>query len=377
MRELFERLEDGGISEPGVSDLQLETESVQLAYQDVVLRIDGAGGVLTRIGRALSFFASHFDIGPGATLSPDVLMILRHFDEYSVDSSIVKPENRITIRTGAPRPFNLWGYAQRRPDRLETVYSPETRTAIVMDRHRKRIDLYVTESSSIQLIELVRDLVIKILESRRRLMVHAAACSREGSATLLIGAKGAGKTTLLLDLVYRRGLRLVSGDKVVLSAGDGTSVAHGWPDMPHLGLGTIRQYPSLLDAIDELGLVPPSSHARDKFLIPQETFDEELRIEYARLPLPVGAILMPHITEVATPRIQRARFRADDAIRPHLELAWNDPFRQWHHFLQISSPDEMQPWIDQVSESLRDVPVFECFGPEPLDDDDFLRIFAE
>lgn len=134
---------------------------------------------------------------------------------------------------------------------IEYVKCTKTDTILSFDKENKKIiistQLQNAEQDELVLIEFIRDLVLKNEENHGVAVVHATSALKDDKATLIIGSKGKGKSTLLLELVSKHGYKLISGDKTFLWMEDGKLRASGWPDYPHLGLGTLSKYPEFVE----------------------------------------------------------------------------------------------------------------------------------
>ncbi|SCK38902.1 hypothetical protein [Streptomyces sp. WMMB 322] len=132
------------------------------------------------------------------------------------------------------------------------------------------------------------------------MVLHATAAYRDGSAVLVTGGKGAGKSTVLLELVERFGYRVMSGDKTVVhELPDGSVLAAGWPDYPHLGYGTVAKYPGLREiaGIPE-DYRPAQDHAFSpvgKFAVDPVRFRDRFPSAQLGVQAPVSAIIHPSI----------------------------------------------------------------------------------
>jgi len=142
---------------------------------------------------------------------------------------------------------------------------------------RRELAFYGDASNAfIHLIELVRYYGLLVEQARGTAILHSAAVRdpRSGGVVAIAGLKGAGKTTTLLDLVQHQGYRYFSGDKLLLDVVHGRLRARGWPDVPHIGLGTLRQHPELAERLggDALAAFDRSQADERKVLLSPEAF---------------------------------------------------------------------------------------------------------
>lgn len=120
-----------------------------------------------------------------------------------------------------------------------------------IDHAHHSVDFYGEKNAFIHLIELVRYYGLLVEQAKGTAIMHASAVvSRaDGSIIAIGGVKGAGKTTTMLDLVQSGDYLYFSGDKLLLDVVDGKVRARGWPDYPHVGVGTLRSHPMLAERL--------------------------------------------------------------------------------------------------------------------------------
>ncbi|KAA9379631.1 hypothetical protein F5972_08230 [Microbispora cellulosiformans] len=90
--------------------------------------------------------------------------------------------------------------------------------------------------------QAVREVMLAHCETRRHVMIHAAAVRRRDLLLVFAGTAGAGKTTLAVDAVVRHGFDYVADDHLILYRDDqengGGLVATGLPTTIPVGIGT-------------------------------------------------------------------------------------------------------------------------------------------
>jgi hypothetical protein len=154
---------------------------------------------------------------------------------------------RVFLRQSASAYFTIEG--QRVVD-VTGEHVRCTRSGSIISFCGVEVTAYIPfDGFALDVIELVRDLFSKRLESIGVVVLHSTVLERNGQAALVIGRKGAGKTTMALRLVTEHGFRFVSGDKAVVSVADEMPYVSGWPDYPHIGAGTLKSMPVLADAL--------------------------------------------------------------------------------------------------------------------------------
>lgn len=157
--------------------------------------------------------------------------------------------------------------------------------------------LRVTTGSTIQVIDFVRDLVIRNQEALGTVVWHASGATDGKRAVVVAGRKGAGKTTTLLSLVRRDGWSYFTGDKLFVRPGaDGVEV-YPWRDYPYVGVGTIRADPALAERVRQVvaGHSLDSRPAGDKLLLDPDEFESWLGGGFCAEPRRLAAILLPRV----------------------------------------------------------------------------------
>ncbi|WP_246794134.1 hypothetical protein [Burkholderia perseverans] len=165
-----------------------------------------------------------------------------------------------------------------REDGVLLAWDPELRVGYRIEPARRQVDFYGAANAFIHLIELVRYYGLLVEQWKGTAIMHASAvATRAGEIIAIGGVKGAGKTTTMLDLVASGEYLYFSGDKLLLDVVDGRVRARGWPDYPHVGVGTLRSHPELAE---QLGLAAvaadPAVADTDKRLCPPEAMRRAL-----------------------------------------------------------------------------------------------------
>lgn len=187
---------------------------------------------------------------------------------------------------------------------------------------------------ALDVIELVRDLFFKRLESIGVVALHSTVLERNGQAVLVIGRKGAGKTTMALRLVTEHGFRFVSGDKAFVSIADELPYVSGWPDYPHIGAGTLKSMPDLAEALgvgrESLATLPDTHKmALDPGLF-RRFVPHASQTHY-----PVRCILYPDVASRSSKGITPLHQHAD-RLMTNIETAFSDTWK-WTQFQRPSS----------------------------------------
>ncbi|RQP21969.1 hypothetical protein DZC73_25160 [Albitalea terrae] len=187
------------------------------------------------------------------------------------------------------------------------AWDEDKQVGYLIDRNRRHVDFHGGAGAFIHLIELVRYHGLLVEQAKGTAILHSSATLNEdtGGAIAIAGMKGAGKTTTMLERVVNGRQRYFSGDKLLLDVIDGRVRARGWPDFPHIGLGTLRQFPSLIKALgDDLrSLVDSDMPDQKKILLQPETFAGLIGRS------PVGTAWLD---EIVLPQVQ-----LDEPLRTH------------------------------------------------------------
>jgi len=134
----------------------------------------------------------------------------------------------------------------------------------------------VSEGSTVMVIDFMRDLVIRHLESRGRVVLHAAGSLVDGELVAICGAKGAGKTTSLLHSLESPRCRYFTGDKIFLEQRSDGIWGHPWRDWPYIGFGTLSHARWLLSRLKPLLGEVASKPERAKVLIDPDEFESKV-----------------------------------------------------------------------------------------------------
>ncbi|MGK5629203.1 hypothetical protein [Streptomyces sp. URMC 123] len=258
-------------------------------------------------------------------------------------------------------------------DGREYLECARTGSRFVIDRAARAIDVMLGAGGHMDLVELVRDLVLRHQENTGVVVLHATAAYRDGEAVLITGAKGAGKSTVLLELVENFGYQVLSGDKTVLhELPDGSVVAAGWPDYPHLGYGTVVKYPGLKE-IAGIGddYVPADGHAFSpvgKFAVDPLPFRDRFPSAPVGVRAPVAAILHPAIgpgeRTVVEPLTGGRREHAE-LLRANRESVFDGADAGWHHYLDDARAAHTERCA-RVIDALAGTPAWTVTGPGDL-----------
>ncbi|MFE0461434.1 hypothetical protein ACFW1A_19515 [Kitasatospora sp. NPDC058965] len=339
------------------------TRRLTLAFQDTHLNLTVHQDCT--VDDALEFLATHFTVTAGHR--DGALALLRVLPELAGPAAGAE---ELYVRKSASPFFTV-------PARRSTEHGREllectrTGTRFAFDPAAGEVRVAVGADGQLDLVELVRDLVLKAEENTGAAVLHATAAYRDGSVVLVTGAKGAGKSTVLLELVEKFGYQVMSGDKTLLRTGPQGLYATGWPDYPHLGYGTVAKYPGLREIA---GLAadyrPRPDHAFSplgKFAVDPVGFRQRFASAPPGVRAPVAAVVHPAIGPGERTVLAPAAPDAGELLA-NLESAFEGAHAHWHHFL----PDRRaghRAAVEAVIGELAKAPAFTLTGPGDLDRD--------
>lgn len=324
------------------------------------------------VAEALAFLETHFTAEPGRpdadepTLARIVVTSARDQGGAAVPVPGASAEE-IYVRKSASDFFTV---PARRglSGGVEILECSRTGTRMAFDRATGTVRVALGDGGAMDLVELIRDLVLKAEENAGAAVLHATAAVRDGQAVLVAGSKGAGKSTVLLELVEHFGYQIMSGDKTIAALADQGLYATGWPDYPHLGYGTIAKYPGLRE-IAGIGAdyVPAPEQAFSpfgKFAVDPAGFRRRFPGAPRGLRAPIAAIVYPAIGPGdATVLAPAAHDTA--TVRATLESAFDGANAFWNHFLDDGRAEQGEA-VDRVLAAIAGLPAFALTGPGDL-----------
>ncbi|NEB00670.1 hypothetical protein [Streptomyces sp. SID13726] len=348
--------------------------TLRLDFHSTPLDLEVAPGA--EIGDALAFLATHLtaeETKPDESDREPVATLRVHaYDPERLAPPAGAVQEDIYLRKSASEFFTV---PARRAlvDGLEYLECTKTGSRFVFDRAARVVDVTLGAGGHMDLVELVRDLVLKHQENTGAAVLHATAAYRDGEVVLVTGAKGAGKSTVLLELVEHFGYQVLSGDKTVLhELPDGSVVAAGWPDYPHLGYGTVAKYPGLKE-IAGIGddYEPAAGHAFSpvgKFAVDPLPFRDRFPSAPVGVRVPVAAILHPAIgpgADTVVEPLTGGREEHAQVLRANVESAFDGANSGWHHYLDDERAAQAAR-LTRITEVLAGVPAWTLTGPGDL-----------
>ncbi|MCE4942286.1 GspE family protein [Streptomyces albulus] len=252
-------------------------------------------------------------MGDAPAQQPTFRIAVHGYDPSTdVDAEVWRLPLSVIRRSNAAE-FNFDAHVVDRGGRRLYVNRATLLDAPVDARKDDTFHLRLTEGSVVQVLDFVRDLVIRREEDLGTVVLHASGAHRDGEAVIIAGPKGAGKTTTLLSVLRRPTWQYFTGDKLFCTLEDGRITVHPWRDYPYVGVGTIRADARLEALVRER--VDPRLDAHEpghKILMDPDVFESWLGSEFSAEPKRLAALLLP---EVAPGQPLTTRHLTDDNER--------------------------------------------------------------
>lgn len=276
----------------------------------------------------------------------------------------------VSIRRSTAAIFNLEVLLGRCPSGELAAWDETRQVGYLIDGAQADVRFFgAPDTGFIHLIEFVRYYGLLVEQARGTLVLHASAVSRRWTHEVvgIVGAKGAGKTTTMLSMVASGEYAYFSGDKLLLRLEDGELRVRGWPDYPHIGIGTLGSHPVLaarlgvaLHAADGSPLAP-----EHKVLVPPRQLLQAIgasAIAAGRLSL----LMLPDVGE----RSRSGEIALDggekDRIGPADLFEWPHQFIAacWHG-LPLARHGHSADVPADAWEALKGIPWIRKFGTRP------------
>ncbi|MFD8498263.1 hypothetical protein [Amycolatopsis sp. NPDC059657] len=215
--------------------------------------------------------------------------------DVDVPASVWEIEQSV-IRRSSAAAFSFHAHVVDRPGRRHYVNG-----ATLLDVPRDvRVDntfeIRITARSKVQMLDFVRDLVIRDQESRGTVVLHASAVRDETTALVIAGPKGAGKTTTMLSMLRNSSWSYFTGDKLFCRPVEGGVDVYPWRDYPYVGVGTILADPALTKLVRATVAPGVDQLLPDKkLLLDPDVFEQWLGTEFTAEPRRLAALLLPEV----------------------------------------------------------------------------------
>lgn len=199
-------------------------------------------------------------------------------------------------------------------------------------------------------MEFIRDIVIKDKENKGSIILHAAAVHKNDKVVAISGAKGAGKSTATMELIFNAGYEFFTGDKLFVRVKDNKIIAKGWPDYPHLGVGTISRYDTLIDycGTEKIQNADPS----DKIIFSPEDFYDIAELKVNNETGVLSAFIFPQFNVNNASNVIKVDNVAQK-IEANIEYKEDFPMSQWHEMVKKKyNRDENQKILCECLEQI-------------------------
>lgn len=222
----------------------------------------------------------------------------------------------------------------------------QTGTIISFRPEKKEIHIQlqqkVDQKDELTVIEIIRDLVLRHEENNGVVILHATCAFKNNQASIIIGSKGAGKSTTLLEFVQKSDYKFMSGDKTFIWIENNTVVASGWPDYPHLGLGTISKYPELVEKLDLKEKIKTNMEdiwsTKHKIAVSPTKFKQVFPCTPPGLICSVANMYYPRLHDSDSCVLVRKENKAE-FILPHVESLYKEDGDYWNNYIELSKVD--------------------------------------
>jgi hypothetical protein len=276
----------------------------------------------------------------------------------------------VRFRRSSCPSFNLSGRAGTADDELILGIDEVSETAYAIEAGRRRITFFGSphnQGSENHLLDFTRYLSLLIAEAAGSVLLHASAVMLGGRLFLILGDKGAGKTTTMLRLVAECGAQYYSGDKVLASLDADGLILRAWPDIPYIGIGSLRGLPDLASSlgIELTGLDGEPRPDYEKQLVPLRRFRETVPQSRAVAARNVAAILLPEVSSAdAGHAWMPVQARKPESLAGFIE--WPHEFLtvQWHRLFLNDAENGVPDRGMAVLERLTAVPWLRLSGKD-------------
>jgi hypothetical protein len=303
---------------------------VVLRLVSVSLQLEIEKSAMPAMSSVLAFFRHSVVDPPTGPATFSVLVEPR--EQFRESEARGRP---VWIRRSSAPEFNFRALSYERGDRIIFANDHTVLDAPASWAPGERFHLYVNERSSFQMIDFLRDLATRHLESSGLVVLHAAALSIAGGVVAVAGRKGAGKTTTLLSCLSAGMGDYFSGDKLFCVPNGDDFLVHPWRDWPHVGAGTIRGSTRLTKLVR--GLLPRGLPERDdaKVLLPPDVLEGEFGGGFRSAPLPLRCVLLPAVDPEAPTNVQALseESRRWAHLNTIVERSCDTSFFCWQHHL--------------------------------------------
>lgn len=279
------------------------------------------------LSQALTDFLQPWFVAVAADREPDLTASLLPSAEFPAEWR-ARCTTAFVVRRSSASLFNLEVERGTAEDGLQLVWDKQRHVGYAIDTAAAHVTLYgEADTAFIHLIELVRYYGLLTEQARGTVVLHSAAVRHRDSddVVALVGAKGTGKTTTMFSMLESGEYVYFSGDKLLLDQTDDGLRVRGWPDYPHIGMGTLRGHPELADQLGVDLVSGDGTHLPDQ---------HKVLLEPSRFLAAVGGASQAHgrLSRIVLPRIHEGAETQYTALTSQ-EKAWiaTDDLFEWPH----------------------------------------------
>ena len=353
-----------------------KTYTMRFLHSTIAFSVDPS----IRMDAVFDFFSSHFSVYDHVEDNPLANIILTRDIEPFRDIDFMSGHHMF-LRKSYSDFFTIPGKRVIR-DGVEFIQCTKTNTLLAFDRTNKRITIAVRSNDihaeELVCIELIRDLVLKNEETHGVIVLHATCAYKRDAATVIVGPKGAGKSSTLLELVHKFDFLFMSGDKTLLWVQDGQLMAAGWPDYPHLGLGTLSKYPELVSTFKLSEQIANAQQniwsTQYKMAIDPQRFKQLIPHAPQGIVCPVGNFFYPRLFPSETCSIVPLENHLH-LLTPHIERSFVDGEDQWNHYVLPNERLNLEQSMDTCLDRAVHMKGFELIGSGEITDDTLEAIY--
>jgi hypothetical protein len=251
----------------------------------------------------------------------------------------------IVIRRSTKDLFDLTARKGELKDGRVVAVDDRTCTAFCVNRSARHITAFVSDRSFVHLIEFVRYGALLLEEAAGTVLLHASAAAGADGVVIIMGDKHAGKTTTLLNLVLRGPFSVFSGDKILLRRRGDALWIRGWPDYPHIGMGTLRQHPGLAEKFGIADRSPSGDRKPDSYkeLVDLDLYRGVIPFSVTGSAIAAKAIMLPAISAGCTNvRVLDPQERSPALVASCVEHAFEFTPARWHRLFAGVTRDARQ-----------------------------------
>jgi len=232
-------------------------------------------------------------------------------------------------------------------------------------------ELRITHGSAVQVLDFLRDLVIRTEEARGTVVLHASGIRNGHRVVAIAGQKGAGKTTTLLSALRNPNWTYFTGDKLFCEIVGDQVHAFPWRDYPFVGVGSILADDKLTALVREH--VDPDVERRpasEKLLIDPDLFESWLGAEFSADGRCLSGILLPMVRPGEPLRVTPVT--EDNARWSHLnkilERQADTTFFGWQSYL-VPDYARFFATLSTLRRKLDPIPMIQLSGTLDVDPD--------